>query len=102
MTFDFKIWLAVSRSDTGSGEQFMPDDMRPDIMEAIFKGMSEMSGEQNPTWDTLQDEFDDHPLILFDVVAPFVLEAIERTKPMSWFKPVFMTKEAQRAMGLPV
>lgn len=102
MTFDFKIWLAVSRSNKGRGEQFIPDSMRSDIMESVFKGLSAMSGEQEPTWDTLKDEFDDHPVILFDVVAPFVLEAIERTKPNSWFKPVFMTKEAQRAMGLPV
>ena len=39
---------------------------------------------------------------LWEQIRPIVLKWLERNKPMAWFKPMYMTVDEQRKLGLPV
>lgn len=89
-----------------TSHDLLTEDMMKRIVPSIIgniKGLCDQIGYDGVTFDRPASEYPEFfYTMLWIQLKPVVLKWLDRNHPEAWFKPVYMSTEEQRKMGLPV
>lgn len=106
MTFYEKMWEIASTANYAVNSSILFESWKGDIMPLIQEKLNEAADKINYdgwTWDRPYSEYGPTTTLLFWLtIRPVVLQYLNDNHPEAWFKPMYMTREEQSALGLPV
>lgn len=105
MTVYEKLWnIAFTANGIAPGILFdsMKEPLRPYIVEEMNKIAKEIHYD-GWTYDSPASEYPESIyMLVWEPVRKATLRFLEDNHPVAWFKPMFMTVEQQKELGLPV